>query len=231
MFMIALKRNSRRGGLLAALLLGGALAVSGAATAGMQELVRDTQRTAESGGNMTMVWWMPQQFWEESLKANPAMPEAARAQVLSALADYNIIALLRAKPGATGLADVQPKVELFKNARVEVNGKLIEPMVLEQISPVAQLLLAQLKPAMAAMAGQVGQALEFVVYPAKGADGKLQFDALQPGTLKVSLYDANFSWRLPLGSLLPAKLDKKTGEEFPGNYQFNPFTGDKLGTR
>lgn len=213
------------------LLLGASLAMTGVATAGVQELVRDTQRTSEAGGSMTLVWWMPAQFWEESLKANPALPEAMRTQVLSVLADYNVFALLRAKPGAGGLSDVQPKAELIKNLRVESNGKVIEPMAPEQISPAAQLMLSQLKPAMAAMVGQVGQAMEFVVYPAKAADGKLQFDAAQPGTLKVGLFDVNFSWRLPLGSLLPARVDKKTGEEFPGNFQFNPFTGDKLGTR
>jgi hypothetical protein len=30
---------------------------------------------------------------------------------------------------------------------------------------------------------------------------------------------------------MPTRIDKKTGEEFPGNYLFNPYTGDKLGTR
>jgi hypothetical protein len=231
MYMIARESRMKSKGMLAAMLLGGALTMSGASVAGVQEIVRDTQRTAESGGAMTLVWWMPQQFWEESLKANPAVPEAVRAQVLSVLADYTVIALLRAKPGATGLAEVQTKEELLKNVRVESNGKLIEPLAPEQIAPAAQLVLSQLKPAMAGMVGQVGQAMEFVVYPTKAADGKLQFDALQAGTLKVALFDANFSWRLPLGSLLPARVDKKTGEEFPGNYQFNPFTGDKLTVR
>lgn len=216
---------------IAAMLLGSSFAVSTASAAALQDLIRDTQRTAESGGSMTMVWWMPQQFWEESLKANPAVPEAARTQVLAALSDYTIIAMLRAKPGVTGLGEVQPKAELLRNLRVEASGKPVEPLSPEQISPAAQLILSQLKPAMAAMVGQVGQAMEFVVYPAKAADGKLQFDALQTGSVKIALYDANFSWRLPLGSLLPMRVDKKTGEEFPGNYQFNPFTGDRLTTR
>ena len=35
-------------------------------------------------------------------------------------------------------------------------------------------------------------------------------------------------YRLPLGSLFPPAVDPKTGESFPGNYHFNPFTGDKL---
>jgi hypothetical protein len=223
------KMNRRAG--FAACLLAATLGVSAASVAGVQDIVRETQRSVESNGQVTMVWWMPQQFWDESLKANPALPAEARQQVLNGLADYTVVALLKAKAGAGGLSDVQPKAELLKNVRLESNGKLIEPLAPEQVSPLTQLLLSQLKPAMAAMAGQVGQAMEFVVYPAKGADGALLMDAMQAGSVKIKLYDDTFSWRLPLGSLLPVKLDSKSGEEFPGNYLFNPFTGDKLGTK
>jgi len=216
---------------MAALLMVTASGVSTSAVAGVQDLVRETQRTADTNGQITMVWWMPQQFWQASMDANPATPAEARAMVLNGLADYTVIAMLRAKPGATGVTDVQSKAELIKNARVEVSGTVIEPLAPEVISPVAQVLLSQLKPAMASMAGAVGGAMEFVVYPAKSADGKPLLDAAQNGTLKITLYEDTFTWRLPLGSLLPARIDKKSGEEFPGNYQFNPFTGDKLGTR
>jgi hypothetical protein len=220
--------SMKKRGVLAAALL---LCASGVATnsvAGVQDLVRETQRSSEAGGHLAMVWWLPVQFWEESLKANPAVTPEMRSQVLGALADYNVIALVRAKPGAAGFSDVQPKAELLKNLRVEAGGKVLEPLAPEQVSPGAQLLLSQLKPMMGAMAGQVGQAMEFVVFPAKAADGTVLLDAMQSGTLKIKFYDDTFSWRLPLGSLMPLKVDKKSGEEFPGNYQFNPFTGDKL---
>ena len=32
-------------------------------------------------------------------------------------------------------------------------------------------------------------------------------------------------------SLLPPKFDQDTGEKFPGNYLFNPYTGRKLATQ
>jgi hypothetical protein len=31
-----------------------------------------------------------------------------------------------------------------------------------------------------------------------------------------------------LASLLPKKIDRKTKEEFPGNFDYNPYSGDKL---
>jgi hypothetical protein len=195
--------------------------------AGVAEILRDTQRTTQANGDITMVMWMPQQFWEESMKGNPALTAEGRAQVLAPLADYALFGVMRAKVGAGGLTDIQPKAELIKNLKLELNGKVVQPVAPESIAPGAQMLLSTLKPAMAAMGGAAMQGMEFVVFPAK-ADGKPHIDAMQAGTLQVTLYDQTYRWRTPLGSLLPVKIDAKTGEEFPGNYSFNPFTGDKL---
>lgn len=210
-------------------LLGTAVLLPAAARAAdLQQLVQETQRSTAADGTLQIVWWMPQQFWEESMNANPAVPAEARTQLLSTLADYTIIAMMRAKAGALGITDPSSKEDLQKNAQVMVDGKMIEPLAPEQVSPGAQLLLAQLKPAMASMVGQVGQNLEFLVYPAKGADGKVLLDASRPGTFSVTLFNQANAWRLPLGSLLPPRKDPKTGELFPGNYNFNPYTGTKL---
>jgi hypothetical protein len=197
------------------------------ARAGVAEILRDTQRTTQANGDITMVMWMPQQFWEESMKGNPALTAEGRAQVLAPLAEYALFGVMRAKVGATGLTDIQPKTELVKNLKLKVNGKAVQPLAAEAISPGAQMLLSTLKPAMAAMGGAALQGMEFVVFPAT-AEGKPLIDAMQSGTLQVTLYDQVYRWRTPLGSLLPVKVDSKTGEEFPGNYSFNPFTGEKL---
>jgi hypothetical protein len=210
--------------------LGLLLAAAAQAQAGVAEILRDTQRTTQANGDITMVMWMPQQFWEEALKGNPALTAEGRAQVLAPLADYALFGVMRAKVGAAGLADVQPKAELLKNIKVEVNGKVVQPLPPESIAPGAQMLLSTMKPAMASMGGAAMQGMEFLVFPAK-ADGKPLIDALQPGTLQVSLYDQVYRWRTPLGSLLPVKVDAKTGEEFPGNFSFNPYTGEKLSPR
>ncbi len=195
--------------------------------ADVQELVRETQRTTTTGGQVSMVWWIPVQFWEESLNSNPAIPPDARAQVLGALADYTVIGVLRAGAGLGGLTNVIPKEELVKNLRVEIDGKVVEPLAPEKVSSTAQLLLLQMKPALGAIIGQVGQSLEFVVYPAK-ENGKALVDPAQPGNLAITFYGESHKWRLPLASLLPRRKDPKTGEDFPGNYNFNPYTGGKL---
>jgi hypothetical protein len=68
--------------------------------------------------------------------------------------------------------------------------------------------------------------------PAPGGEGgKRLADPNKPGALQFSVYDQDFKWRLPLASLLPRKFDPKSNEDFPGNFDYNPFTGDKLKTR
>lgn len=206
-----------------ALLLGAPASLN----AGINELVRETNRNVQVGEQMTMVMWMPIQFWEESMKANAAVPEQARAQVLALMGDYTILGVARAKVGIAGISDAQPREELLKNLVLESNGKRIEPLAPEALAPGAQIVLAQLKPMIAQVAGPVGSSMEFVAFPAK-ADGKLQIDAASEGSLRVKLYDQTFDWKLPLASLLQERVDPKTGEKFPGNYKFNPFTGEKL---
>jgi len=124
------------------------LATALQAQAGVTEILRDTQRTTQANGDITMVMWMPQPFWEEALKGNPALTAEGRAQVLAPLADYALFGVMRARVGATGLTDVQPKAELLKNMKVEVNGKAVQPLPPESIAPGAQMLLSTMKPAM-----------------------------------------------------------------------------------
>ena len=203
------------------------LFISGARAADLQKIVQDSQRLAQSGNQMTMVLWMPPAFWEASIDNNPTITADARQQILSALGDYSVFAVVRAKSGLGGVVEASSKDEILKNAKLEIGGKLIEPVAPEAISPAAQTLLATLKPSFAGMLGSFGKSMELLVYPNR-QDGKPLLDEHKAGAFRYTLYEQAFNWRLPLPSLLPPRVDPKTSEEFPGNYEFNPFTGGKL---
>jgi hypothetical protein len=198
-----------------------------AQAAQMEDLVRETQQMAQEASQLTFVWWIPQEFWEASLAANPKVTPAARTELLAALDDFQIVALFRAKTGIGGFSEVPSKEDLFANAHFESNGKPIEPLDPQKISVAAQTVLATIKPLLSGMLGQLGQGMQLVVYPSK-QNGQRLIDPKKPGSFQYTLFDQTFKWRLPLGSLLPKKVDPKTKEEFPGNYAFNPYTGGKL---
>jgi hypothetical protein len=192
----------------------------------VQQLIHETQRMSAASQQVTFVWWMPQEFWEASVSNNPALSPGGRAQVLAALDDYMIFVIERAKITMASL-DARSKSEMLSNARLEIGDKTIDPIAPENLTPTAQAYLVSFKPYLAGMLGKTGQSVEMVIYPSKQGDQRL-IDPLKPGSFKYTLYDQTFTWRLPLASLLPPKVDPKTGEEFPGSYEFNPYTGESL---
>jgi hypothetical protein len=125
-------------------------------------------------------------------------------------------------------ADIQQLTQ--ETERIAQSGEdftMVSPLAPDAVKPMAQAIMAGFKPGIAGMLGSFGQGIEIIMYPGR-KDGKLLLDPLQPGGFKYTLFDQTFTWRLPLGSLLPPLHDPKTGEEFPGNYLYNPFTGTKL---
>jgi hypothetical protein len=198
--------------------------------ADLREFVHETQQSTMESGQLSLVWWIPPEYWEVSLDGRSEVPPKTAADIRAAFRDYQVFALVRAKAGVQGLTALQSKEELVKNARFEVGGKAIPPVAPEKLPTGVQTMLGALKPMLGGMLGQLGQSMELVVYPGIQDKQKL-VDPMKPGSFQFILYDQTYRWRTPLGSLLPKKVDPKTGEEFPGNYEYNPYTGQKIGAK
>jgi len=85
-----------------------------------------------------------------------------------------------------------------------------------------------MRPVFSNMLGSLGLHLAFLVFPAADKQGVRTVEPTKDGTFVVRVGPQEFRYRLPLGSLLPPAIDQRTGETFPGNYHFNPYTGNKL---
>jgi hypothetical protein len=203
-----------------------ALAASRAGAVDMQQLTQDSQRMTTEAGTLSLVWWLPQQWWDAMLGSNPNLTAEGRAKVDATLAPYTIFALVHAR-GGLGTLDAATKADMLQHAKLEVAGHAIEPLAPDKVDAGAQALLAAMKPALAGVLGKLGQSIELVVYPNRDGDRTI-LDAATPGAFTYTFYEQAYAWRLPLGSVLPPKIDAKTGESFPGNYEFNPFTGERL---
>jgi hypothetical protein len=195
--------------------------------ADMREFIHETQQSVTVGQQFTMAWWIPPEFWQVSLAANPNVPAQTATEILNVFHDYQVFALVRANAGLQGLTNVSPRADLLANSRFEVDTKAIQPLAPEDVPAGVQTMLGAMRPMLANMLGQLGQSMELVVYPGV-ADQHRLIDALQPGSFQFTLYDQTFHWRTPVASLLPPKVDPKTKEQFPGNYLYNPYTGGKL---
>jgi hypothetical protein len=215
--------------LAASLIIGGALA-GPAAAADLREFVQETQQSVTVSQQLTLAWWIPPEFWEVSLAANPNVPPETVTAVRDSFHDYQVFAVVRANMGIQGLTGAASKADLLANSRFQIGGKAIPPIDSTQLPIGVQTMLGAMRPLLSGMLGQLGQSMELIVYPAV-VDGQRLNDPLKPGAFQYSVYDQTFNWRMPLASLLPKKVDPKSHEEFPGNYQYNPYTRAKLSVK
>ncbi len=76
--------------------------------------------------------------------------------------------------------------------------------------------------------GPLGQNMHFIVFPSKNIKGQYIADVTKEGTFVVQLGETEFTWRLPLSSLVPPKICPVDGEKMSGAWKFCPWHGTKL---
>ena len=193
----------------------------------IQSLINDTQRIVQKDKTLNLVWWIPVEYWEVSLKEDKTLTEEQIKGFVEALEDYTTFAVVVGESGVFGGMKFEPRDQILKNTELKVGEETLRPLNKEDMNADAQAFFTMMKPLMAQMLGQFGRGMEFVAYPNK-KNGKLIIDPKLQGGFTYTCYDNKHKWRLPLGSLLPPMIDETSGEVFPGNYNFNPFTGAKL---
>jgi len=203
-----------------------ALSIS-APGADIQKLLHETQRMAHTPKEITMVWWIPTEFWDAVLQNNPQVSAEKRSEFTKVLNAYMVIAVISADVGPMGGINPRSREKIIENAELKVGEITVLPLKKSEISADARNFVDLMKPMMANMLGQFGQGMEFLIYPNPVAGGE-KVEASKSGAFIYTMFGHRFDWKLPLGSLLPPKFDAKTKQEFPGDYLFNPYSGEKL---
>jgi hypothetical protein len=192
------------------------------------KFAQELQRIENVGGNFRMIWWVPTEYWEESFKQTPMSREQKDA-FLNALNDYLVVAIIDGKISPLGSLTPQSAEHVRKNVTVQADdGKSLPPLGDNEIAPEAKNLLLVMKPVFGKMLGEFGKGMELVCFKGKDDTGARLLDPRKKGQLLVTYGGKEYKWRLPLGSLLPPKYDAESGEKFPGNFLFSPYTGAKL---
>jgi len=199
--------------------------------ADMQKFIQETQRVEQGEKTFRLVWWIPTEYWKESFRELPGVTEDQKREFYEAVGDYIVLSVIDAKTTAFGSLIPTPKEGIVSMLSLTIGqGKVMKPLSDSEVSSNARNLFAMMKPVLSSMLGQFGQGMEFICFRNINPEGKKLLDPLGNGSFSVSLGNSAYRWRLPLGSLLSPKYDPQTGEEFPGNYIYNPFTGSMLGT-
>jgi hypothetical protein len=204
------------------------------ATADLQSLIRETQKMSRKrldgpSQDLTMVWWVPTQFWERSMRDDPATTQQTVDRFTSTLEPYTLVIVMSGQLRPFGGMTFKSADAVRASVTIrDAQDVSYSPLPDAAISADAKNLLAVVRPIVANMLGPMGQNFNCLLFKSKTKAGRPLADPLSEGLLTVVVAGEEFRFRLPLGSLLPAKYDPATHDEFPGNYLYSPFNGTKL---
>ena len=68
----------------------------------IQSLINDTQRIVQKDSTMNLVWWIPVEYWEVSLKEDKTLSEKQIKDFVEALNDYTTFAVVVGESGVFG---------------------------------------------------------------------------------------------------------------------------------
>lgn len=193
-------------------------------------LDREAVQRHQDDKHMAMVMWFAPQFFEMSAagKADPAQVRRMMAQ----LEGYAIFGILDVKLDTTS-ATVVPgdRDRMRASARLKLGDQAaLIPVPDGDLPDDVRAMVRFMKPMIAGMLGQVGSAMEFVVFKDADEHGKSQMNVRAHTRAALDFDNDSFTWNLPSVSLLPTRVDPTTGDTFPGDFDYSPFTGHKLET-
>jgi hypothetical protein len=186
------------------------------------ELTRDTQRNVSKKQRITVVWWITDDFWGEAFRQQNRLTEQQVSEFQSVMAPYTVFCVAVIDVGPMGGITGKNKDELLANVKLHIGKTVVAPLNDDQVSSDASNFYKMMKPMLASR-----QSMEFIIYRKDDLPDK-KLDPLKRGSFEYEVFGEVVRWRLPLGSLLPKKIDPETSEEFPGNYDYSPYTGKKL---
>ena len=190
--------------------------------------MEETIKQSPVSNDMTMVWWLTDDFWRLALKSAPDLTPAQVEEAVSLLSTYTILMAVEGRI-ADAIAVYQPAGEVRKVLSVVMpDGRTLKPLTPEQVGESAVALSLALKPVLTQNFGQLGKNVNVFFFPAKDAEGRRLLDPRGKGSFTVVLRGRELKWRLPLSSLVPRKECPTCKESLSGAYSFCPYDGARL---
>jgi hypothetical protein len=152
------------------------------------------------------------------------------SEFLRILEPYTLLVIVDGKIGTFATIDYRGySMTRDSLTLVDGAGTRFRPLDSSAVSADARAFSALvLRPMFTNMLGPLGANMNAFFFPAKNASGAPLADPRAEGTLRAELGGRSFTWRLPLGSLLPPKYCPLDGEAFSGAYRYCPRHGNRL---
>ena len=195
----------------------------------LNTLTQETQKMSEMANEMTLIWWIPEEFWRVSFEQDPSITAEQTEEFIKVLRPYTIIVAVDGEMGTFGGITYESERSIRSSIRIIDNeGSTYSPLNRNSINADCENFLAMMKPVFVNMLGPMGENMHFFLFPAESKNGEKIADAGSEGTFSVELGQRKFKWRLPLGSLLLPKICPVCKEKLNGAYKFCPWDGTRL---
>jgi len=196
----------------------------------LNSLIQETQKKSERPGEISFVWWMPQEYWQLSFVQNPTITPEQSEKVLSVFRPYTIVSVVDGKTNTSAGITYRSEGDIRSGIKLkDKSGTVYLPLADEQISVETKSFLAAMKPVLANVLGPMGQNMYFFVFPAQDSASADIANATKEGSFSVELGEGRaFTWELPLSSLLALKACPTCSRKLNGTYKYCPWDGTKL---
>lgn len=193
------------------------------------KILTDIQRIRNDGTHLYMTMWAVPGFWLKAAELGGQDPESKDAERLGQFArDYNMLLVNKATLDVDGDSKYATEEALRATTRLlDSEGNSYAPISDKDMKREMRGMIAMLREYMRESNGDASH-MQILLFPGKNKAGKYFADATAPGMLVATVDGQRLEYRLPLGSLLEPKRDPATGETFPGNFEFSPYTGTRL---
>lgn len=194
------------------------------------DILQDLQKIRSSDTHLYLLIWTPSAFWAKAMHANGENPDSkANGKLLALFDNYNVVVSMKTKQDIADEDEYASQEELRKSLRlIGDDGKGYAPLDDKRLGKEMKLITAMLATVLRQIDEKNADQMHILVFPGKDDGGKRFANATTDGSLRFDIDGQRFVYRLPLGSLLKPRIDPVSGESFPGNYGYNPYTGVKL---
>ena len=145
---------------------------------------------AGDSSNLDMIWWLPQEFWEATLRQGGGVPEQQIEQMLMVLENHTVLGVVQADISAFGAFTYFDKEKIMGGLVVEVvnaDGEVQSVSHTEPADPDMRLMLDQMRPILAQAMGNLGENFYFFPLPNHDENGERFLSPYDVGQLRVTL--------------------------------------------
>lgn len=197
-------------------------------------LMNECQKMSADPGVIAIIQWIPKEWWQLTLR-RADVPESRIKEVLKLFDPYMTFIIVHGRISSSGFPTFTAKSVLQQHIFLEDKaGHLSKPIDEEQVDTGVRNAVIMIKPLFSNMLGQMGDNMNFFLFPAQTKGKEKPYEATGQGHFSIRLKgipdggDQTFQWVLPLSSLVPPKFCPKCRKEENGSWKYCPWCGSIL---